>query len=574
MKIFFRIILSLSLAFSCLVPAMPAQAAGATLYLSPSSGTYVVGSRFSVAVRVNTGGEAINASQGSISFDKDILKVTGVSTGGSIFSLWTSQPTFNNGAGTVSFAGGVPHPGYTGSAGTICTISFQSLKTGTAGVRFTSGFALANDGKGTNILSTMGSGSYNISPRVEAPKTKKEPGDPAPKKEPQETAAYNKPEVSSETHPDENKWFSGDIAKFSWEIPDGVEGVSLSFDREEEDDPGPKADGLFDSKEYDIEEDGHWFLHIKFQDERGRWGTRTDFRINSDNTPPESFEIEVVQEENDWPVLRFETTDELSGIDRYEVIIDDLQADPTVVLSDNPYYKVENRSISEHTAIVKAYDRANNEALSTIDFSINPIATPEIKNYTDDISPRQEFFISGTAIPNVAISVYIEKEGESVEEHSARSDGEGNWFLVRDKGLKEGSYTAWVKAISDKGLESKESPRVNFTVSPRTMNKIGSFVADYFTLLVSLLFMVILIVISLLFLIDMVRKRLKKETLEIEEVLERNLSNTKKLVEMELNSTKMSRSDRDRLKGEIDRKIDEAKAGILKEVKDVEKILR
>jgi len=126
-----------------------AQAASASLYLTPSSGTRNVGAKFSVGVNVNTGGAPINAAQGVISYDSKVLKVISVSKG-NVFSLWTTNPQASG--GSIKFGGGIPHPGYKGSAGRIITIRFQALKVGSGGVRFTSGYVLANDGKGTNIL--------------------------------------------------------------------------------------------------------------------------------------------------------------------------------------------------------------------------------------------------------------------------------------------------------------------------------------------------------------------------------------------------------------------------------------
>lgn len=570
------------LLLSVLSVAKPARAASASLYLSPSSGTHIVGNRFSVTVRINTD-TAVNAAQGAISFDSDILKVAGISTGGSIFNLWTTQPTFNNSAGSINFAGGIPHPGYKGNAGKICTITFQSKKTGAGGVRFTSGFALANDGKGTNILSSMGSGNYSISPKVEAPKQETRPapstpdrgGQPEPKKEePVERAYYNAPKISSETHPDEDKWFSGKKAKFSWDMPDGVEGVSLTFNQEKEDDPGPLSDGMYDSKEYPIKKDGHWFFHIKLQDENGRWGSITHYRVNADNTPPEEFQIEKVQEKGDWPILKFETTDSLSGVDRYELIIDDLQAEPTILLADDASFKVKDAGIGKHTAIVKAFDRANNQTSATIDFTVDAIAAPKIENHTKDIEPGKDFFISGTSTPKAEISISIQKEGEDKErEFSTKSDEQGNWFLVVEE-LESGDYTAWAKAVNEKGLESRESPRINFSISQPTVTKVGSFVIDYFTILVSLLFMVILVIIMIVFLARIIRNKLKKETTEVEEVLGKNLSNAKSMIDMEINSLNMPKTEKERLKKELAKKIDEAEGGILKEVKDLKKILR
>ena len=208
-KINSRIISLLLIAFLIFtfLPLGEVNAAGASFYLAPSSGTYVIGGSFSVSVRVNTGGQAVNAAEGAISYDADILEVTGVSKAGSIFSLWTTEPAGRG--GSISFGGGIPHPGYTGAGGQIFSVSFKTKKAGTAQIRFTSGAVLANDGKGTNILASMGSGSYVISPKVTAPDrpAQQTPSTSAPEP-PKVEAEYNKPKISSETHPDENKWFN------------------------------------------------------------------------------------------------------------------------------------------------------------------------------------------------------------------------------------------------------------------------------------------------------------------------------------------------------------------------------
>jgi len=142
-----------------LLPAAAAEAA--SLYLSPASGAYTVGDGFNVTVGVNTDGVAINSAQATISFPNDILQVTSVAQGG-IFTLWPVAPSFSNATGTVSFAGGLPNPGYTGAAGSIITISFQTQVAGTATVTIGSASVLANDGFGTNVLTSSGSGSYTV----------------------------------------------------------------------------------------------------------------------------------------------------------------------------------------------------------------------------------------------------------------------------------------------------------------------------------------------------------------------------------------------------------------------------
>ena len=569
MKNFFSFLLIIPILGSSFLFAWDARAASASLYLTPSSGTYTVGARFSVGVNVNTGGLPINAAQGAINYDSNVLKVVGVSKG-NVFTLWTTEPKANGGA--ISFGGGVPHPGYTGSAGRIITITFQALKIGSGGVRFSSGYVLANDGKGTNILSSMGSGNYTISARQEAPKEKSKE---IPKKEkPKEIAISLKPEITSETHPNEDKWYKEKRVRFGWKLPEMVAGVSISLNQKEIADPGPASDGLFDGKEYEIEKDGHYYLHVKFKDSKGRWGTIAHFRINVDTTPPKSFEVEVKQEDkNDLPSLFFETSDELSGVDRYEVSIDSLQNDPIIIKVEDKFLKLADISIGSHTAVVKAIDKAGNEIYTSVEFDIPAIDTPVVLEYSEEISLDDKFFVSGTSTLDTTISIFIKRDGNEEEKmYKAESDQNGNWFLVvRDK-LDKGMYTFWVEGENKNGLKSTPSSKFSFLVTPPIFARIGTFVVDYFTVIVSLIFMIVLTVFLMTLLILLIRKKLKKETIEIEDVLERNMSELQRVIDRELSDiNKVTKAE---IKRKLSVKVSEINQKILKEIKDVEKILR
>jgi len=52
-------------------------APGAILKVSPPSGSYEVGNLFPVAIKLDTGGEAINAFKSYLTFPADKLEVTG-----------------------------------------------------------------------------------------------------------------------------------------------------------------------------------------------------------------------------------------------------------------------------------------------------------------------------------------------------------------------------------------------------------------------------------------------------------------------------------------------------------------
>ncbi|MDO8564815.1 MAG: cohesin domain-containing protein [bacterium] len=153
----------LVLPFFVVLSAAPLRAAAqATLFVSPSAGTYKVGERFSVLVNVNTGGEAINAASGQLNFDNSRLEVVSLGYSSSIFNLWTTQPSYSNAGGTVQFSGGLPSPGFTGASGAIVRVTFRPKANGQAPLTFVSGSVLANDGAGTNIADSLKGALFTV----------------------------------------------------------------------------------------------------------------------------------------------------------------------------------------------------------------------------------------------------------------------------------------------------------------------------------------------------------------------------------------------------------------------------
>ncbi len=124
------------------------NAAGTQLFVSGPSAVSA-GNAFTVHLKVATT-DAINSIEGHISFPTELLQVTATRKGASILKLWPKEPETNNNAGVVSFAGGLPNPGYTGNSGQLIDITFKALKQGVATIAFTGGSqVLLNDGQGT-----------------------------------------------------------------------------------------------------------------------------------------------------------------------------------------------------------------------------------------------------------------------------------------------------------------------------------------------------------------------------------------------------------------------------------------
>ena len=155
---------------------------GAVLKLVPASGTFYVGKTFDVSIVVDTGPQAINAIAAELHFSPEIIQVTNPAAGSSIVSLWSAPPTFSNEEGIVRLQGGIPSPGVKTSQGVVTTLTFRAMQPGNVSLIFTGNSqVLANDGRGTNILSLTVGATY----RIELPP----PEGPA---------------VTSSTHPEQN----------------------------------------------------------------------------------------------------------------------------------------------------------------------------------------------------------------------------------------------------------------------------------------------------------------------------------------------------------------------------------
>ena len=341
----------------------------ASLYFSPSSLSRSSGQTFSAIIRVNTEGQAINAAQGSVIYDPAKIEVVSISKAGSIFNLWTQDPTFSNSEGTLSFEGGLPNPGYSGSTGLVVTISFRTkaatTNPGSTDIALISGAILANDGQGTNILTSLGKLTVSIVPNGDTPV------------QPESTSApitNGAPQVVSSTHPDSTKWYSDKDPQFSWNLPSDVTGVSYLVTEKATSNPGPQSDGVVSKASFSDITDGMQYFHVKFK-ENGAWGPIAHYLFAIDTQAPETFEVKLVDAENPKPQITFDTTDTLSGIDHYEIKIDDsswatISADQAGKPYEVPFTKAGSQLVS-----IKALDKAGNGTTETLPMTVASIGT-------------------------------------------------------------------------------------------------------------------------------------------------------------------------------------------------------
>ncbi len=340
--------------FFSLYPAV-SHGAGASLYLSPGSGSFFVGSTFDVSIFVNTGGENINAVQADLSFDPKKIQVASPTAGKSFIEVWIVQPSFSNAKGTISFIGGVPTPGVNTSSGLISTITFRIIAPGETTIKLLDSCrVLLNDSYGTNTLTSRGRGVYTLLvPPPEGPK------------------------VYSPTHPDQNKWYKNNNPTFSWETEEGITDFSYSFDRDPVSVPDSISDGNFTSVSYSAIEDGICYFHVKAKKE-GVWGGASHYAVQIDSTAPAGFTPTIepsAQTTEKQPLVFFSTTDGLSGMSHYTLKYIDITKERKEEESGffqeviSPY-KLPSLESGKYLVVIRAYDIAGNWREETVKIEI------------------------------------------------------------------------------------------------------------------------------------------------------------------------------------------------------------
>lgn len=551
---------------------VPAFASAATMSLSPGTGVYQVGGTWTTRVVVNTAGKPINAAEGTLSFNTSELQVLGISKGASIFSLWTIEPTFSNATGKVTFGGGSPQ-GYTGSAGTVMSITWKAKANGTPKVNFSSGSVLAADGQGTNVLTGMTGGTYTVSVASASP----EPEYVAPANTP------GAPKIESGTHPDPEKWYTEPTAKLSWTLPSGVTAVRTLVDQNRGTIPTVVYEPAIREKEIpDLS--GENYFHIQFKNADG-WGKATHYRLAVDTEKPSSFTIALDDStESGAKRLKFDAKDSVSGIAKYSIQIDGGERTEWVDEKKDGLYTLPILTPGEHSVVAEAFDHAGNGLVSTITFAVQAFEAPVFTDYPSEFGENIIPVLKGTTKPDAKVFVALRKIGvaSADAEREVIADGSGTFTYVADGRLSLGTYEATARAVLPDGTQSTVSDPIRLAVQESSFTRIGMSLIAILSIIVPLIALIVFLVIVALYGYHHTRRvsrRLRKEVTEAEETLAHEMG----VVLAELRARvdelkdgkqgKMSRAEVSLLNA-VAREIETATNRVGKELEDVARIVR
>ena len=121
----------------------------ADMLITPTSKTVTIGESFTVAIEVQAD-VPVNVFTGLIWFNNEALEVLQIDYNTGVADLWTQDPWYKNGDGSIGFAGGTTKPGGFIGTDTLMTITFQAINAGEGNIMIENARILEHDGQGTD----------------------------------------------------------------------------------------------------------------------------------------------------------------------------------------------------------------------------------------------------------------------------------------------------------------------------------------------------------------------------------------------------------------------------------------
>jgi hypothetical protein len=318
------------------------------------SGSFVEDSTFEVPIVLDTKGERVEGVDVRITFDKDIVAIAQLSNGVSVIGAWTEPPQYDNTKGMASYVGLIPK-GIKTDSGVIGVITFKALREGRAIITIqNNSWVIISDNLGRKENIDTEKGEYQILEKLS-----------------------EGIHIFSPTNPDQSNWYNNNSPTLSWDVSVDSEGVNYVLDNKPNTIPESVVKTNDSAVSFSKLTDGLWYFHLK-EKKNGVWGAISHFLIKIDTVPPASFTptmnfSSATSVLSDWLPISFFTTDNLSGVDHYEVgWIDKAQsttASPSFVDAESPFL-VPLQGDKQFVVAVRAIDKAGNVHDETIEVAL------------------------------------------------------------------------------------------------------------------------------------------------------------------------------------------------------------
>ena len=431
------------------------------LTLSPDSLFIENGKSFVVSFYVSNNETAINAISAQISYPKDLLRLTSFSKNGSLLQMWSEEPSFSNIIGSAHFEGVVLNPGFSSKKGLVVTARFTALARGVATIRITSGNIYANDGKATDVLSLLGTGTYTI---VEA-----NPNE-IPRLLKKSATDASQIIVTSETHAFEDRWYPSKKVTLHLEFPLTTESIKYTLAGQKGNTINTTMLRATSSLSLVLQNDGKYIFNAKAK-QGISWGQESMFTLNVDTEIPTMVDAELIYGTSSTKVFQkvnLSAKDTLSGISHFDYKLNDGKMQ-TIEANEMGEAEVllPKALLRDNRLLVIAYDKANNSKTMTLPFYISSLDQPTIISYTKELKARGVFNLSAKTYPNAVLLVALESaEGSLKKTVTSNEQGDISFSTIIEK---QGMYTASIKVINfeegESDIQNIGQVKVNYSLA-------------------------------------------------------------------------------------------------------------
>ncbi|MEK7608689.1 MAG: hypothetical protein AAB495_03870 [Patescibacteria group bacterium] len=473
------------------------HAHAATMYLIPDARSVSVNQEFNVDIKIDTSdaSTSINSAQATVQFPANVVSALGVDTQNSTFGFWLEGPAISNNDGTIHFIGGAIK-GVEGGSLQVLRMKFKAKGVGSANFKIVDAAVATADGKGTNVLSgtqeaSVAIGAINLPPSTPPPTTSVEQPIQVARVAALAKGLPIKPVLRVPAYADESRWYNrvGEAVVF-WDVPEDVTQVAARVGHSKDKAIGTPEKTLSNGKDFGVLEEGIWYIKVQFKNSVG-WGEPAYYKISIDTTVPLPFDIKIngVVSDNPSPTIQFETSDVLSGVAGYHVIVDGKE----LVVTTSTTQRLPVQSLGKHALTVRANDLAGNSVQDNIGFEVLPLPTPQINFITKSVSQGDFIFAVGENPLGSSVTVFIvDKDNREIFRGVAEAGGDGRWDIAIKEPLATGRYLLSAIAYDDRGATSLTSDSQAFTVRAKSIIAFGLVEFGWFEILV----MVILLVIT------------------------------------------------------------------------------
>lgn len=313
------------------------------LKFEPESDVISQTSEKTIALKVYTGGEAINAVDAVIKYDPKAVEVLDIITTNSFCDpSFFLEKEINAEKGEVRFTCGLPNPGFSDVAGTVAELLVKPLGLKPISFEFSEETqVLANDGLGTNVLRAVTGGYYQVVRQKFA------------------TADIKNPiPVFSSSHPNSNRWYKNKNIKLSWpKLSGGTYYYTLSRNKalSAEDAILSTTNNFLDT----FANNGIYYFHLQAKDAAGKPGLASSYKIMIDTTPPIPPTIKAsntIIKKGEIVRFEFASKDALSGLQSGFYV----KINEGILLPVKPPFYIPFLESGEYHIVIRVFDKANN----------------------------------------------------------------------------------------------------------------------------------------------------------------------------------------------------------------------